>query len=262
MSRLDELIEGVFGPSPQAPVAAPAGHGLFVGNEYRDTEGTQSFTVASGKELDVPLGFVCGSVIIDNNTSAYINIPDATKDGTGRFIGPGQGGAFPILGHISRARIKWVAPGGRTQPAFVAGEQAVVVFAAAGVPPGFGFASPVGTPAGVEAFPLLDRAGPATYTFDIPTQTAFRGIVVFLLITGGAGTMILHIADRDPITGIVNDELVSASLSTSSSRMALYPGVATLANLTGNMVITPNVRLSAVLSGGDVIFQVAYYLIP
>jgi len=146
MGRWDDLLEQALGPTPRAGVALPPGHEPFVGHEVADTEGTQSFTLAAGTSLDIRTSFIIGSVIVDNNTSQWINIPDATKDGTGRFVPPGGGGAIPILGHISRARANFAAPGGRTQPAVVAGQSATLIFLAAAIPPGFGIAVPTPPP--------------------------------------------------------------------------------------------------------------------
>jgi hypothetical protein len=145
VGRLDDLITQVIGPAPVADVAVPAGHHLFQPEHTVDTEGSQSFSVVSGTALDQRLSFEAGSVVVDNNTSVFINVPDATKDGTGRFIPPGVGWSGPILGHISRARINWAAPPGKAQPPVIAGEQAQVIFFAAKVPPGFGFAAPIPT---------------------------------------------------------------------------------------------------------------------
>ena len=139
---LDALRAALSAPPRPADIWVPPDRTPYYGNPPGDIEGTQSFGVPVGQLLDTRLSFVAGSVMIDNNTSQYINVPDATKDGTGRWIGPGQGGAFPILGHISRARINWSAPPGKNQPAGLPNEQAQVVFTAYVVPPGFGFAAP------------------------------------------------------------------------------------------------------------------------
>lgn len=163
MSRIDDLLLelGLIRASPG--ISVPAGHDAFFGHESGDTEGSQSFSVSNGLPLDQRTSFVVGSVIVDNNTSAWINIPDATKDGTGRFVGPGQGASFPILGHISRARINWIAPPGKIQPIPIAGEQAQVIFLASAVPPGFGFAAPVPTLRwNVNAFPGVGAQASAT----------------------------------------------------------------------------------------------------
>lgn len=123
-------------------VDVPVGSVPFYGHPIGDTEGSQSFSVANGTNLDQRTSFVVGSVIVDNSTSSYLNVPDATKDGVGRWVPPGTGAAMPILGHISRARINWTAPPSKNQIAPVAGESAQVIFLATAIPPGFGIAAP------------------------------------------------------------------------------------------------------------------------
>lgn len=142
MAGLDDVLRE-FGLAPPAPtVDVPTGQRLYAPQSEPDVGATQSFAVISGTPLDQRLGFQVGSVVVDNNTSTYLNIPDATKDGTGRYVPPGSGAAMPILGHISRARINWTAPPGKNQPSFVAGESAQVIFFASPMPPGLGLASP------------------------------------------------------------------------------------------------------------------------
>lgn len=216
-SRWDQLLEQIIGPEPGPAIAIPPGHAPYVGQEAQDTEGTQSFTVPNGTPLDQRTSFVVGSCIVDNNTSAWINIPDATKDGTGRFVGPGQGASFPILGHISRARVNWLAPPGKVQPAIVATEQAQVIFLAAAVPPGFGFAAPV---------PSLRWnifAAPATGSQASAVRAATPGVT--------------HIADSaiwSCAAPAAPGAAVESSFSILDGASTLHTGVVSLQNIAGD----------------------------
>lgn len=137
----DDFLEKV-GLERPVPLAVPAGLTPFAPAHAADPDNVQSFTVKSGTDLDVPLAFEAGSVVVDNSTSAYMNVVDATTDGGGRFLSPGAGGNMKILGRRNRARITWQAPPTKTQPLFVPGEQAIVTFYAAAAPPDLGIAVP------------------------------------------------------------------------------------------------------------------------
>lgn len=222
---------------------------------------TYPFIIQAGEQKTIgPIGFVPRSIGVDTLTAGFfVHFPDG---GFGAWVNPYVTGAIvPAPGANQNIRVSAVdTPSGAAAAATATGAAYGLVFEDFQAPdPGISS----GAAASGTAFPLADRqlAG-SPYNFDVPTLAGFAGIVCFLKITGGTGTMTLTIADRDPVTGIANAELVSASLSTSNTRLALYPGVSPVANLTGSMVITPNVRLTATLSGGDVIFQATYNLIP
>lgn len=140
---LDDFLQRV-GLERPVPVAVPDGLQAFGPPIVGDDDGTESFSISlpAGTNLDERLGFHVGSVVVDNNASAFLNVLDATKDGTGRWVGPGQPGQMPLVNGISRARIAWTAPPGKVQPAFVAGEAAQITFFGSKVPPGIGQAVP------------------------------------------------------------------------------------------------------------------------
>jgi len=263
LPSFDDVLQKLGLEAGVPDAVAPAGTNLF-GPEPAPDEPTDSasFSVVNGVSLDVRLGFVVGSVIIDNNTSAFMNAPDATKDGTGRWVGPGQPGAFPILGHISRARINWSAPPGKSQPAPVPTEAAQVTFFAAAVPPGFGSAAPGGTTRGV-AFPSLSRAN-GVYTFDVPAQSFARGIIVYMAVTGGAGTVTLDLRQADLTLNVIGGPQVTSNAIPVGSGViiSIYPGITPLANFNASVVLGQSPRITVTVAGGPATFAVEYDLAP
>ena len=134
-SIFEEVKAAVSG---RGRVLTPADQQPYYGRPYQAGEDTQSFYVVNGVNLTEQLSFVPRSVIVDNNTSAWLLVPDATTDGLGRFVGPGQPAAFPLFGTTHRAQIVWQAPANRSQPPAIAAERAVITFSASPVPLGFG----------------------------------------------------------------------------------------------------------------------------
>jgi hypothetical protein len=102
----------------------------------------QSFPVSAGQDLDQPLSFIPGSVVIDNNTDSYLEVVDAMTDGGSRWLSAGQGGSFPLFTSSPRARLKWTAPPGKIQSPPTAGQVAQATFWPIGAPAGLGFAAP------------------------------------------------------------------------------------------------------------------------
>lgn len=225
---LEKLLRHLGINPGDVAIDVPSGTTPFYGVPGQDTEGSQSFAVTNGANLDQRTSFVVGSVIVDNNTSAWISIPDATKDGTGRYVGPGLGGAFPILGHISRARVNWSAPPGKQQPAAIATEQAQVIFLASPVPPGFGFAAPIqpqrwnllsGPGLGVQASATKAAAAGVTHIADFLAVNAFTG--------GSAGGGVQAVALRDGVSGtgaaLIQVEAISPAATNAIDRFAYGP---------------------------------------
>jgi hypothetical protein len=265
LSRLDDVLESAFGPSPHAEVALPPGHQPYApAVEPDEPTNSASFSVANGTLLDQRLGFRAGSCVIDNNTSSYLNVPDASRDGTGRWIPPGTGAAIPILGHISRARITWSAPPGKSQPPAVATEFAQVTFFAAPTPPGFGISSPSLTTRGT-AFPLASYAI-GTYNFNTPKQSFGRGIMTYTKVTAGGGTVTPTIFDFDDSIGSASAGalLTGAGLVVASgmNELRVYPGIAVTANVTANSCIGQQVQIQVVVTVAAATFQVDYEYLP
>lgn len=219
---LDDILQNLgLEPGP-VDIVLPAGTSGFAPVASPDTEGTSSFSVAAGTQLDTRLSFAAGSVVIDNNTSAYINVPDATKDGTGRWVPPGFPAAMPILGHISRARINWTAPPGKVQPAFIAGESAQVTFFAAAVPPGFGVAAPAPIIA-VQDIPSLAKANTVLGFNSLAGPFSDAYIMGWnLWVTNGAAAAQIAVA-------IKGDQ--SATVFDLGNMMALASGISSLQEL-------------------------------
>src|SRR5690348_2462221 len=109
-------------------------------NHY-DESNVAFFSLANGTNLTTDLGFFPRSVIVDNHTSAYMAFPDAGDGITARFVTPNQPAVFPILQHHRIARVRWVAPPGKTEPTPITSEQAQIVFLASPAPVGQGVAS-------------------------------------------------------------------------------------------------------------------------
>jgi hypothetical protein len=260
---LDDILQGL-GLEPGPPqVAAPPDRRLYAPpHEADDPANSQSFSVFNGVDLDAPLGFVAGSVAVDNNTSAYMNILDASKDGTGRWVPPGQGAAMPLLGHISRARIKWTAPPGRAQSAPIATEKAQVTFFASPIPLGFGISSPAAI-SRQNAFPSLSRA-PATYNFDVPAQMAAKGVMVYINYIGGAGGLVVSVVATDGSgneSGAFLSSVRIAATAVTITVLRIYPGLAVTANFTASDLIGQTPRIKCVVDTANVQFKVDYDLL-
>jgi hypothetical protein len=261
---VDNVLEGL-GLKNQPRIAIPAGSSLYdPPHQEDDPSNSQSFSLASGTPLDSPVGFVVGSVLVDNNTSAFLTIVDATADGIGRSVPPGTGAALPILGHISRARAVWTAPPGKVQPPFIAGEAAQLTFLASPVPLGFGLAQSVPPVLGASAvaFPALSRAV-GTYTFDVPEQHFARGMVIFLANQGGAGSVGVGYHERDATTGVDNNILSSVNIAAGgTTTIKIYPGIVDVANQTANNAIVAVPRIVMAVITGPCICVCSYVLLP
>lgn len=241
----------------------PPGLVPFYGEPGTDTEGTQSFSVPNGSLLDQRLSFRPGSVVIDNNTSAYLNVPDATKDGVGRWVPPGYPAALPLLGSVSRARINWSAPPNKVQPLVVPTEVAQVVFAASQTPIGLGVASPQSAQGRATAFPSLSRAA-GTYTFIPPNLLGIKGMIVFLAVTGGTGTATLSIRDSDTtlVGGTTATWVTSLAIANPGGvELLAYPGIPATANASANTVLGQTPSIVVVVATAATTFQVDYDLL-
>jgi hypothetical protein len=242
-------------------ILVPDGTQPFYGAPGEDSEGSQSFTVPNGVALDGRVSFPVGSCIVDNNTSAYANIPDATKDGTGRWVPPGTGAAIPILGNISRARINWSAPPGRTQPTAVATEVLQAVFLAAKSPPGFGISTPTAT-SKATAFAGGTLQAIGTYSFTLAAQTTAKGIIVYLKNNAGAGSAAVTLFAHETITGFDATLIAGTAISAGNTQaLNCYPGLTSGTGIT-NSIIGQTPRISVVVTVGTCDFTVTYELIP
>lgn len=261
---MDNVLEGL-GLKNQPRIAIPAGSSLYdPPHQEDDPSNSQSFSLASGTPLDAPLGFVAGSVMVDNNSSAYLNIVDATGNGTGRWVPPGKPAAFPILGHISRARVLWTAPPGKLQPAFVPGEEAQLTFMASPLPLGSGIAQDVPPILGASAvaFPALSRAV-GIYRFDVPEQHFARGIVIYLANQGGAGSVGVGYHEVDATTGVDNNILSSVNIAAgATTTIKVYPGIAVVANQTASNAIVAVPRIVMAVITGPCTCVCSYVLLP
>lgn len=110
---------------------------------HYDPSNVAYFNQANGTNLSKDLAFIGGSVVVDNNTSAYLHFPDAGDGSTGRYVGPGLPAALPLLNPKRIATVRWEAPPGKVQPAAIATEKAQIVFFRAPVPPVNGIPTPV-----------------------------------------------------------------------------------------------------------------------
>lgn len=122
---------------------------------------------------------------------------------------------------------------------------------------------PVGTSHGV-AFPSASR-NTGTYDFAIPTQTGFRGIVVYFGVNGGSGSITIAIQNTDlaysPLLAV--QELISGSFGNpSGGRILVYPGVTSVNNVAQNGVLGSNPRIEVVVTVAASTFEVTYDLIP
>lgn len=269
MAFVDDLLVSVgLKPGALDHVHLPSGQTLFGPPGVQDDPtNSQSFTLASGSRLDVPLGFRVGSVVIDNSTSAFMNLPDATKDGTGRWVSPGRGGSMAILGHVSRARVNWSAPQGKTQPPLVAGEFATVIFFAAATPPGLG-SDTAGAGFSSRGTAFSSSAGDlatGTYNFPLPVQVSARGIAVYIQVSHstGAGTARVLVQPKDSLSNVGAAQADSGALTVQGgiTVMRLYPGITTSAlSFSDILGQTPQLQLQIAVAPTTV--NVDYDLLP
>jgi hypothetical protein len=224
----------------------------------------RGFSVVNGTPLNSPLDFHPAAAVVDNNTSAYLALPDAVDGVNARWVAPGQPAIIPLLNRNNVARVQWTAPPNKTQPTAVVTERATVIFYRNPNPFGLGTPTAVSAPGRATAFASASR-GIGTYTFIPPNLTGIKGMIVYLAVTGGGGSVAVNILNSD--TTLVGGNTVTwvsslAIASGSGVQILAYPGLPATANASANTILGQTPTISAVVTVAAATFQVDYDLLP
>lgn len=115
------------------------------------------------------------------------------------------------------------------------------------------------------AFPSLAR-GPNTYTVNTVKQYSARGIMVYIKVTVGTGTLTVSIFDFDDTinSANANTDITSVALTTASGMVVLrlYPGIAVAANTSNNLCIGQQQQIQALVATSSITFEIDYEYIP
>lgn len=224
---------------------------------------TAPFIVTAGDRKSIgPLAFVPKSIGVDTITANFfVHFPDS---GFGAWVNPFVSGAIvpaPVAAEMFRVSAV-DTPSGVAAATAASGTAYCIAFEDYQTPnPGV----PSAQAATGIAFPSLSRT-PATYTFIPPVIQGYRGIMVFLNVTGGTGTVqiIIFVQDSQPGgTGLAPAVLIgNAVASPNNYTLTVYPGIQVVANAQASGVIIPYLNIQAIVATNPATFQADYYLIP
>jgi hypothetical protein len=226
---------------------------------------TYPFALASGEFKSVgPIAFIPQAIGVDNPTPFFVHFPDASF---GAWVRPFIGGAIvpaPARGRVIAVSAKDVPPNSASSPATPLIASCLAFEDSQ--PYSSGYA--LGGLTRATAFPV-QTLPPGTYDFNVPPQSSFRGILAYASVTGGTGTLNVHVFLRDDTLPGFNANDIGGDLGNTGNLLIgqagyvmAYPGVATVAPGTNPFVIGYTPAIRAIITNNSVTFGVDYDLLP
>jgi len=208
--------------------------------------------------LELPQG-TAGITIVSNAAFSSITVMGETTKLTYLSLsntpGKGQQGSVSVSSEIDPRLVLTVTSG-----AGQSGAVQVVAFPSA--LPQTALAAPLGR---AILFPSLSRA-PGTYVATLPNTNGAKGLIAYLAVTGGTGTVTMTIQNSagQTMAGGGTDSLLATTAIAvgAGGNLYLYPGGKAVANLSDNFPLGQTPLIQIVVATAATTCEVDYDLLP